>query len=542
MLIPSFMKRVLPLIAALFLMGSAHAQSYTWAQNAACIFYTHCTSCHFPGGPAPFSLIDYNSAYIARFTIKQTILDGYMPPWMPDHTYQTYAHERSMTQQEKDIIVAWVDQGAPQGNLAGAPNPPSYSASGSQMAQIDYTGGIGNYTNAAATDDYRCFLIPTHLGVDKFIEQIELIPGTHSMVHHALIYYDTDTNGLITNDNNDPGMGYTNFGGTGLSSSKLICTWTPGTDVLEYPNGMGVKLPAGAYLIAQLHYPQGTTGLTDSNTVINLKFASTTVREVSLDPLLAYTYPGGITPYPLYIPANSSASFVEEFTAPNVTPFQDNYTILNVLPHMHKVGQSIKVYAIKPGNDTIPLVYIPAWDFAWQGQYTFRQPIIIPEGTVLRAEATYNNTSSNPSAPNPNNPVAGGEASNDEMMLVYFSYLYTLPGDENIIIDTVTVHPTYQGCNFVGIEDVSGTYAQLKVYPNPTSDLVNVSFEQFEQGDVKISLVDLSGKVLTEYLQPQVGAGTFMKTMDVQTLPSGMYYMRVWNGSQFFTKPFVVRR
>ncbi len=521
---------------------SLNAQTYTWAENTACIFYTHCTECHFPGGPGPFSLIDYASAFSARFAIKQAILDDYMPPWSPNENYQTYAHERLLLQEEKDIIIGWVDQGGLQGNIANAPTPPSYTAGGSQLPSIDFTGGIGNYTNAATIDDYRCFYIPTHLGVDKYIESVEFIPGNRQIVHHTLVYYETDTNALISLDNGDPGPGWTNFGGTGVSGSKLIQTWIPGSTPLTYPNNMGVKLPANAYIVVQIHYPQGTNGDVDSNSRINLKFASGTVREVSLAPVLDFILPGQITPWPLHIPPHSTASFVETYTLPSLTPFADNYTVLNVQPHMHKVGSSIKVYAVKPGNDTVPLVDLPVWDFKWQGQYTFRQPIILPEGTVLRAEAFYDNTINNINAPNPNLDVYAGEASDEEMMQVYFSFLYALPGDENIVIDTVAHKPSYMGCNTIGIEDIIGTQFHYTIYPNPTSNWVNVSFEQKQPGDVKLSLIDLQGKILAEYVQPSVGIGTFTKTLDVSTIPSGIYYIRTWSGEHMFAKPVVITK
>jgi hypothetical protein len=536
------MKKALLVAVAIISLQVAKAQSYTWAENAACIFYTHCTQCHFPGGPGPFSLLDYNSAFTARFAIKQAILDDYMPPWSPDENYQTYAHERLLTQDEKNTLIGWVDQGGAQGNLANAPTPPSYGGSGSQLPSVDFTGGIGIYTNAETTDDYRVFLIPTHLGVDKYIESVEFIPGNRQIVHHTLVYIETDTNALIAEDNADPGMGYTNFGGTGVTGSKLVQTWIPGSTPLTYPNNMGVLLPANAYLVVQIHYPQGTDGEIDSNSRVNLKFASGSVREVSLAPVLDFIYPGQITPWPLHISPLSTASFVETYTLPSVTPLPDSYTVLNVQPHMHKVGSSIKVYAVKPGNDTVPLVNLPVWDFKWQGQYTFRQPIVLPEGTVLRAEAFYDNTSGNINAPNPNLDVWAGESSAEEMMQVYFSFLYALPGDENIIIDTVMHPANYMGCNFIGIEDITGAYAHYKLYPNPSSDFVNVSFEQFAEGDVKLSLIDLQGKVLAEYVQPHVGAGTFTKMLDVHSIPSGLYYVRAWSGDHMFAKPLIITR
>jgi hypothetical protein len=55
-------------------------------------------------------------------------------------------------------------------------------------------------------------------------------------------------------------------------------------------------------------------------------------------------------------------------------------------------------------------------------------------------------------------------------------------------------------------------------------------------------MVDLSGKIVAEYVQPQVGIGTFTKTLDIQTIPSGIYYIRVWNGNQLFAKPVVVTK
>ena len=116
-----------------------------------------------------------------------------MPPWPPDENYQTYAHERTITQAEQDIIVAWVNQGAPSGDTLLAPIPPNFSASGSQLSQIDFTGGVGNFTNIATADDYRCFLIPTGFTTDQYISEIEIIPGNRAMVHHVIISIDTES-------------------------------------------------------------------------------------------------------------------------------------------------------------------------------------------------------------------------------------------------------------------------------------------------------------------------------------------------------------
>jgi hypothetical protein len=529
------MKKAILVLSFFGIYGASWAQTYTWAENTACIFYTNCTRCHYPGGPGPFSLIDYASAFSARFAIKQAVLDNYMPPWPPDENYQTYAHERLLTQTEKDIIVGWVDQGGQAGVLANAPAPPNYSATGSQLSQIDFTANIGNFTNPSTLDDYRCFVIPTSFGVDKYISEIELVPGNRQMVHHVLIFQDVAST-CYSLDTATAELGYSNFGGTGSATSKLIGAYVPGAQPLIFPSGMGMKLDANAYIILQIHYPQGTDGDLDSSR-INLKFSSGVVRQLTLSPILSHTT--NISP-PLVIPPNTAMTFTETYTIPSFTPGLDNVTVLSVAPHMHTVAQSIICYAIKPGNDTVPLISIPNWDFRWQGLYDFRQPLVLPEGTIIKAEAYFNNTSSNPNAPNPNNPVVAGESTSDEMMMVYFNYLPYQAGDENIIIDTSTVKPTYMGCNFVGIEDIDGHAVGLKVYPNPTKDFITVSFEQLNEGDVQLSIVDISGKIRVEYFQPQVGAGIFTKTLDLSSISGGIYYLRTWNGSQMYAQPVII--
>jgi hypothetical protein len=478
-------------------------------------------------------MVDYASAYSARFAIKDAVLNKTMPPWPPDPTYQTYAHERLLTQQEIDLIVNWVNGGAPEGPAAAAPTPPVYSTA-SELSQIDWTGVMPTYTNGANQDDYRCFVIPTGFTQQKFIKSLEILPGNRSIVHHVLVFADTSSQ-VLTLDASDPGPGYTSFGGTGSSTSKLIAAWVPGSEYIKYPAGMGVKILPNSYIIMQIHYPAGTQGETDS-TRINLEFASSSGREVSLDPVLSHLT--NISP-PLVIPPNTVKSFVEQYTIPSVTPFLDYFTVLSVAPHMHKVGSSIKCYAVLPSNDTIPLINIPKWDFRWQGLYSFRQPKVFPEGTKLRAEAVFDNTFNNPNAPNPNNWVFAGEATDEEMMMVYFAYLYALPGDENIVVDTTTVKPTYNNCKFVGLEEWGIKEASIKLHPNPTDGNSMLTFEAENSGDLEIKICDMQGKVVYQY-KAHVPAGYFTYPIDANAIPAGQYFVVLGWGKEKYTRPFIV--
>src|SRR4051812_24791132 len=122
------MKKIYLALALAFLFSRlSSAQTVTWADNVACLFYTHCTTCHHTGGIAPFSLMDYQDAYDNDTDIALQVNAHTMPPWPPDQSYTSLSHPRTLTQPEVDLINQWIAQGAQQGNLGNAPTPPTYS-------------------------------------------------------------------------------------------------------------------------------------------------------------------------------------------------------------------------------------------------------------------------------------------------------------------------------------------------------------------------------------------------------------------------------
>jgi hypothetical protein len=140
---------------------------------------------------------------------------------------------------------------------------------------------------------------------------------------------------------------------------------------------------------------------------------------------------GGIAePEPeLLIPADSVKKF--EITADVAKDL--SYIALN--PHMHYLGSEMKAFAITPDMDTIPLIWIKKWDFRWQEFYKPLSLIKIPKGSVIKVQATYDNTADNPDNQfSPPRDVAAGARSSDEMMsLIVMSVAYR-EGDENIAL------------------------------------------------------------------------------------------------------------
>ena len=68
----------------------------------------------------------------------------------------------------------------------------------------------------------------------------------------------------------------------------------------------------------------------------------------------------------------------------------------------------------------------------------------------------------------------------------------------------------------------------VSVYPNPTQNRLNVQLTEQMKGDVKISLLNQIGEeVLTQDL-PSV-LGNTSQAIDISTLPTGVYILRVAN-------------
>jgi len=477
---------------------TANAQTLNWSNDIAPIFYQNCTGCHHQGGLAPFSLLDYSTAYSQRLNISNSVSSKTMPPWPPDAHYRRFANERILSYNDIIKINSWVANGAPMGDTTQAPAKPVYTNT-SALGIPDLSVRIPNYTvpSTQSNDIYQVFVIPSSLLQTKFITALEVIPGNASAVHHVLVYQDT-TGQAKALDDATPEPGYTQFGGIGISGQPiLIAGWVPGSQPSHMPPNMGIKLYANSDLVVQIHYPMGSANKLDS-TRINFKLSNASLRTVALAPILNHMT--SLQNGPLYIPANSTKSFTEYFQLPNIV----DVTLLSVAPHAHLINKSWLSYAITPTNDTIPLIKINDWDFHWQGSYAFRNLMKIPKQSKLYGIATYDNTLNNPH--NPNNPpqnVSVGESTTDEMMLIYFAYTYYQPGDENTVIDSSALvditDSTSTGVNELPANAIVSTPQLYEPVPNPSNNETQFNYFLPEQSsNAIIRIFDLTGRLVEE--------------------------------------------
>jgi hypothetical protein len=238
----------------------------------------------------------------------------------------------------------------------------------------------------------------------------------------------------------------------------------PGALPVEYPPGIGRTIPADADLLLQMHY--GPTPVVESDlSEVNIFFSNGPIEREVFTAIMGPQHLDA----PFILPPNQVSSFH------GTMPVTEDVSLINIAPHCHLVGASWLVYATSPdGQDTIPLISIPHWDFNWQGYFTFPHLTKIPQGYTLHGEATYDNTTNNPF--NPNDPpgwVLFGEGTEDEMFFIFIDVVPYEAGDEDIALgpSATTCPPDVNGDGLVGVTDILLLLADFGCLSGCTTDV-----------------------------------------------------------------------
>jgi hypothetical protein len=357
-----------------------------------------------------------------------------MPPWHADPAHGEFANDRRLSSAEKDTILKWINAGAPEGNPADLPNPPSYPE-GWTIGTPDavFTMNEAYPVPAAGTIEYKYFQIPTDLTEDRWIQGFEVRPGTPSVVHHVIVFArapqrprpagdagarpqrqapfkfapgmeeprNADVEAAKRLPNNDRPAPENGMG-------AFVGAFVPGQSVRMFPEGTAVKLAAGSTLVFQMHYTATGTAASDQ-TKIGLIFAKSAPKQ---EVIIAALQNGNFT-----IPAGAADVKVDaEMT------IERDLTLWSLLPHTHVRGRRWSVQATYPDGRSDTILAVPNYDFNWQTDYIFKQPLKLPKGTVLRTSAWYDNSAANKTNPDPTKDVHWGDQTWQEMQFTAFAF------------------------------------------------------------------------------------------------------------------------
>ncbi len=381
----------------------------TYTRDVAFILQKNCQECHRRGQVGPFALETYEQARKRAADIAEVAETRKMPPWKPAPQFAPrFKHDRSLSTTEIAILSAWNEVGAPEGDPADMPQPVSFAEEW-KLGQPELVVELPEpYTVPASGDDiYRCFVIPTNLPDDVYIEAVEYRPGNRRVVHHILTY--TDTSGEARKrDERDAGPGYTCFSGPGVEIHGDLGGWAPGNEASRLPEGVGRILPKKADVLVQIHYHPSGKVETD-RTRIGLHFAKKPVKQIM-------HWAAAINTSFKLAPGDANIEVKAEWKAPT------DLEGLAVTPHMHLLGRNMVMTATYPDGTSEELIKILDWDFNWQNTYYFEKPIDLPKGTVVKVVAHFDNSDQNPRNPSkPPKTVGFGEGTTDEMCIGFIA-------------------------------------------------------------------------------------------------------------------------
>jgi len=116
--------------------------SITWNREISRIVFDRCASCHNDKGTA-FSMLTYAEARPWAVAIKDEVLSRRMPPWGAVKGYGEFRNDQGLTQEQIELMTAWVEGGVPEGNAKDLPPKPKLvkpATSSPKRNQIVVTG------------------------------------------------------------------------------------------------------------------------------------------------------------------------------------------------------------------------------------------------------------------------------------------------------------------------------------------------------------------------------------------------------------------
>ncbi len=393
------------LLSATLTFGSESGADVTFHRDIVPIFQKNCQECHRPGGPeisgmiAPMSLVSYEDARPWAKSIRKAVASRAMPPWGASHeTSAQIANSRSLAPEEIDLIVRWVDQGAPAGDADDAPQPRVFQDTGWLIGEPDLVLTMPEpITVGDDVEDWQPYvtfeLTPEQLPEPRWIKVAEFKPNCN-IIHHltATIVPPPDENG----NEREPFF----LGG--------IAT---GSEPREYPPGFARRLHPGSKIVLSLHYnkePGPGTGIENQVSVGMVFYDDDAdvrydLQQTRIGRFFDFEIPPGHDNWRI-----GAAMEIPEWAL--LTSFS---------PHMHYRGKDKRYTAIYPDGTEEVLIDIPRYSFEWQIAYILEEPKLIPPGTRIEVDAHMDNSADRgrefPEI-DTERPVQWGLLSTDEMM------------------------------------------------------------------------------------------------------------------------------
>ena len=391
----------------------------TFAKDIAPIFQEKCEACHRPDSIAPMSLKTYTEVRPWVRSIKTRVESHNMPPWQIDKTVgvQKFKNDRSLSDDQVQTILKWVDAGAPQGDLKDMPGPKTWpDDQGWNFAALfgqtepDMIILSDKFTMPAVSQDaWDKRITASGITEPRWVRAIEIRPVTikgRRITHHAIAYLEQEEPNAPQSFLPTPFM-----------------EWAIGKQGEMLRPDTGKLLMPGAKFHWDIHYSQAGEEITS---------------QVQMG---IYLYPKGQEPKfrttLSLVPAALGTMDIRPNTVSMAEGFftlRDNARIESFQPHMHLRGKAMQVSALLPSGQQQVISYVNNFDFNWMTSYLYADDVapLLPKGTILKVTAWHDNTSAKKSNPDPNQWVGWGDRTVDEMAHAWINIVYMNDADYKV--------------------------------------------------------------------------------------------------------------
>ena len=395
-------------MAALLAAAGASAQP-TFSSHVAPIIYENCTVCHREGGGAPYALVTYEDVSRRARMIVEVTQSQRMPPWLAVRGEVEFHNERGLSADEIETLRAWSEAGTPLGEASAVPPAPVYPSEwfhGTPDILLEMEEEME--VPADGPDIYRNFVVRIpDIPEGKYLCGIDYKPRAVQSAHHSLFSLDTSGDMRRASDA-EPRPG---FGGMEANLiSGRVGGWAVGAQPDFFPEGVSLKVAPGTDLMVNAHFhPVGKPEMERARIALYLTDKPPTRHMYALEIPFGFGIPSNLR----IPPGEANYVLKESFVLPV------DVMLSGLAPHAHLIAKEIKAEATFPDGRHINLIHVPKWDFAWQEQYHYKEPIALPAGTRIDCTFVYDNSADNPFNPhNPPEEITWGPNTTDEMACV----------------------------------------------------------------------------------------------------------------------------
>lgn len=378
----------------------------TYCNQVVRVLNKRCVECHREGQVAPFAMTSYEEVSGWADTMAEVVRQRRMPPWLADPSVGHFSNDRSMTEDEKEILYQWAAAGAPEGDPKELPPAPKFVEDWQLPRHPDaiyYMTPKPHSVPATGVVDYQYFTVDPHFKQDMWLTGIEAQPGNRAVVHHIIVFACP------------PG----DKGARDEGQRQFLTGFAPGAMPMILPPGMAKLIPAGWQLLFQMHYtPNGAANQTDRSRcgltftdVKNVKYLVRTWQAINT----GFDIPAGADHYRI-----EADSFPLKFDA----------QLLQLFPHAHLRGKYFDYELRLPDGKREMLLKVPNYDFGWQLTYALPTLIPMPKGSIMHCVAYYDNSENNLNNPNPKVDVHWGDQTFDEMMIGFYDVAVPLSQED----------------------------------------------------------------------------------------------------------------